>query len=109
TSSAEAVNRPQQSMKLAWDRSMAVAQALVAKGVDWWQLRLVICADHDRVSQFPSTRADDRNNSRVEVVITDEVVPNKVPLENGSTPITSPADAASGSSGASITPHSDNH
>jgi len=81
TSAAEAFNKPDAAMKLSWDRAQAVAKGLAERGVDWWQLRLVVCGDHDRLQQFPNSKADDRANSRVEVVITDEVVPDKVPMQ----------------------------
>lgn len=69
-------------MKLCSDRAMAVARALAAEGVDWWQMTLLLCADHDRVEEFPSSREADRANSRVEIILTDKVVPDKVRTEN---------------------------
>lgn len=82
-SSVESARGPEASMKLSSDRALAVAHALAGEGVDWWQLRLVLCADHDRVESFPSSREADKANARVEVILTDQVVPNKVRTENG--------------------------
>ena len=66
-------------MQLSSARAMAVAKALAIEGVAWWQLRLVVCADHDRVEAYPSNRNADKANARVEVIITDQVVPDEVP------------------------------
>jgi hypothetical protein len=69
-------------MKLSSDRAMTVARALAAEGVDWWQMRLILSADHDRVEMFPASTEADRANARVEIILTDKVVPNKVPTRN---------------------------
>jgi hypothetical protein len=58
---------------------MVVAKALAKEGVNWWQIRLVASADHDRVEAHPSSRNADKTNSRVEVILTDQVVPDAVP------------------------------
>ena len=78
-SSVEANRGPEQAMQLSSARAMAVAKALAIEGVAWWQLRLVVCADHDRVEAYPSNRNADKANARVEVIITDQVVPDEVP------------------------------
>jgi chemotaxis protein MotB len=82
-SSVEAGRGPEHSMKLSSDRSVAVAHALADEGVDWWQMRLVLCADHDRVQSYPSSTEADRANARVEIILTDKVVPDKIPTRNG--------------------------
>lgn len=82
-SSVEAARGPEASMKLSSDRALTVARALAANGVDWWQMRLVLSADHDRVDAFPTSKEDDRANARVEIILTDQVVPDKVRTENG--------------------------
>ena len=84
-SSVEASRGPEPSMKLSSDRALVIARALAANGVDWWQLRLVLSADHDRLDAFPSSREDDRANARVEIILTDKVVPDKVRTQNGDT------------------------
>ena len=80
-SAAEAFHRAEQSMKLAFDRALAVAEVLAQNGVDWWQIRLLACGDHERVSAFPGSQHEDAANSRVEVVVTDQVVPEAVPTQ----------------------------
>jgi hypothetical protein len=42
-------------------------------------MRLVVNGDNDRAEAFPTTKTADRANARVEVVLTDDVVPDKVP------------------------------
>lgn len=78
-SSVEAAQGSEQAMRLSSDRALAAARALTGAGVDWWQLRLVLCADHERSEAFPVNRAADKPNARVEVIITDQVVPDRVP------------------------------
>jgi flagellar motor protein MotB len=78
-SSVEAQRGPEQAMRLSSERAMTVARALAQAGVDWWQMRLVVCADHDRAEAYPTNRAADKSNARVEVIITDQVVPDPVP------------------------------
>lgn len=80
-SSAEAAKGLDTSMQLSFERAMKVANALAEAGVDRWQMRLVQCADRDRVEAFPTNQKTDRANARVEVVITDEVAPEKVPTK----------------------------
>lgn len=77
-SALEARKGPEEAMRLSSERSLAVAGQLAASGVDWWQMRLVVCADHDRVEAHPSGATADRANARVEVILTDEVVPDQV-------------------------------
>jgi outer membrane protein OmpA-like peptidoglycan-associated protein len=81
-SSAEAAGGPAAAMRLSFERAVAVADALAAEGIDWWQMRLVICGDHERVAAFPSSAATDSTNARVEVVLTDESVPDRVPTRH---------------------------
>jgi len=79
TSSVETARGPEMAMKLSADRAMVVARALASQGIDWWQMQLVICADHDRLEAFPTTRTADKANARVEIILTDQVVPDQVP------------------------------
>lgn len=80
-STLEAQRGPEQAMHLAGQRAELVARSLAAEGVDWWQMRLVVCSDHDRLAAFPSSASADRVNSRVEIVATDEVVTDQVPTQ----------------------------
>ena len=77
-SSVEASRGPEYAMTLSSQRAMAVARALAAAGVDWWQMRLVLCADHDRADAYPTSREADGENARVEIILTDDVVPEKI-------------------------------
>ena len=80
-SAAEAYADPERAMKLAMDRAMKVAEALHRRDVSWWQMRIVACADNDRLIALPSSREDDRANARVEVIVTDQLVPPQVPTQ----------------------------
>lgn len=60
--------------ELSNQRAMAVAQALVEAGLRPENLRLVDCGSADRVVSRTYDREQDRNNQRVEVVTTNEVV-----------------------------------
>ena len=96
-SSVEAGRGAEQSMKLSSDRALVGARALAANGVDWWQMRLILCADHDRVESFPASREDDKANARVEIILTDDVLPEKVPTRHGDS--VTPAAGTSASAG----------
>jgi flagellar motor protein MotB len=93
-SSVEAARGAENSMRLSSDRALQVARALAAEGVDWWQMRLVVCADHDRLQAYPQNRTADKANARVEIIITDQVVPDQVP-----TRYVEPGASADGSGG----------
>jgi len=94
TSSVEALHGPEAAMKLSSDRAMAVAHMLAQEGIDWWQMRLVTCGDHDRLAAFPANRAADKANARVEIILTDQVVPDQVPTRYSNQPA-GPAPGAS--------------
>ncbi len=78
-SSMEASKGEERAAKLAFERALAVARALTTEKVAWWQLRMVTCADHDRLDAFPTSRNSDKSNARVEIILTDEVLPDQVP------------------------------
>jgi len=78
-SRAEAAGAPEHAMRLSLDRALAVSRELAAAGVEWWNLRLVLAGDHDRLNQHPQTGAADATNARVEIIVTDEVPPSRVP------------------------------
>jgi outer membrane protein OmpA-like peptidoglycan-associated protein len=80
-SAAEAYANPDRAMKLALDRAMAVAEALHQRDISWWQMRIVACADNDRLIELPGNRSDDSPNARVEVIVTDQLVPQQVPTQ----------------------------
>jgi len=93
-SALEARKGPEEAMRLASERSLAVAAQLAAAGIDWWQMRLTVCADHDRIDAYPASVDADKANARVEVILTDEVVPDQVPTRYGDPATTSPTTPA---------------
>jgi outer membrane protein OmpA-like peptidoglycan-associated protein len=80
-SAAEAFHLPDQGMRLSFDRVLAVAKVLAEVGIDWRQIRLIACADNDRVKAITYDKAGHQPNERVEVVLTDEVMPDYVPTK----------------------------
>ncbi len=93
-SSVEASRGPEASMHLSNSRALAVARALSAEGVDWWQMILISSGDHDRLEAFPASREADRANARVEIILTDRVVNPKVRTEHGEATTTASANAS---------------
>jgi len=85
-STLEGRHGPEQAMRLSSERALAVARELAAAGIDWWQMRLTVCADHDRIDAHPAGRDADQANARVEVILTDEVMPDQVPTRYGDAP-----------------------
>lgn len=81
-SSVEAARGPEAASRLSFERAQAVARTLAEAGVDWWRMRLVLAADHDRIDRYPRNSAADRANARVEIILTDEVVPEPVPTRS---------------------------
>lgn len=72
----EQMHNHQKGMELSYQRALAVAQALVDAGMRWESLRVVACSDGDRVVQRTFDRDADRGNQRVEIVVTNYVVPS---------------------------------
>jgi flagellar motor protein MotB len=75
-SAAEANHNKEQAMGLAYARSLAAARTLVIEGMRWDQLRVVACADNERATPLAHDDQEQRNNQRVEVVETKEVMPS---------------------------------
>lgn len=73
-SPSETMRREERGMALGYARAAAVAQALVAGGLKWEQLRVVSCGDHERQVQRTYDRDADRRNQRVEIIVTGETV-----------------------------------
>lgn len=71
-SAAEAYDQPDRGMSLAHARALAVARELVVRGIPWRRLRLVACADNERLVPPTRQEADDSANQRVEVLQADE-------------------------------------
>ena len=80
-SAAEAFGRSDRGMRLSYERTAAVAEALVADGVPWGNLRVVACADNDRLVGVAYDAAGHRANQRVELIVTDEVVKEHTPAD----------------------------
>jgi outer membrane protein OmpA-like peptidoglycan-associated protein len=79
TSVSEAYQRRDQAMRLSYNRAHAVAGALVERGLEWWQIRIVACADTERNDAAPRTRTDDSANGRVEVIVTNQASSDETP------------------------------
>lgn len=69
-SAAEAFDRPDSGMELSSQRAMAVARALSDSGIAWSQLRVIACADNDRLAQKTYDQLGHRANQRVEIIET---------------------------------------
>ena len=72
----EATRHEPRGMELSYERAMTVAQALTASGVDWHQIRIIACGDADPLVAEAYDEAQHRENRRVEIITTDDVVPN---------------------------------
>ena len=64
------MHNPTKALDLSYERAKAVAAALVESGMKWEAIRVVGMGDSDRVVGRTFDRQQDRNNQRVEVVIT---------------------------------------
>ncbi|MBI1825912.1 MAG: OmpA family protein [Planctomycetes bacterium] len=73
-SAAEGYENPEGAMRLAFDRALAVARELVARGVEWKQIRIMSLADNDRVKSTVYDKAGHQVNQRVEIIVTDQVM-----------------------------------
>lgn len=76
-SAAEAIDRPDRGMQLSFERAQAVAQALVAQGASWPQLRIIAAGDGERVVPVAYDADKHAANQRVELVVTDRVTPER--------------------------------
>ncbi len=68
----ETMHNQARGRDLSYQRGMAVASALVENGMKWELLRVVACGDSSRVAPRALTSEDDRQNQRVEVIVTNE-------------------------------------
>lgn len=71
-SAAESRASEDAGMRLSFERSLAVAKALVADGLDWRQLRILACKDNDRANPLAYDQPGQDQNQRVEALLTDE-------------------------------------
>jgi flagellar motor protein MotB len=75
-SAAEAYRSGDRGMKIAFDRAMTVGEALAEEGLDWRQMRLIAAGDNDRLTALVHDKAGQRRNQRVEIVVTNEAMPD---------------------------------
>ncbi len=73
-SAAENAVNEDRAMALSFERTMAVARQLAAAGIEWKQMRMIACGDHERLKALAYSPADQRLNQRVEIILTDELV-----------------------------------
>lgn len=74
-SQSESRRDPERAMDLSWRRARAVSRALVEQGVEWGQIRMSQAGDGDRkVDRSYDER--DRGNQRVEVIPTNDPLPD---------------------------------
>jgi flagellar motor protein MotB len=73
-SSAEAFRAPDRGMQLSYDRALAVATHLAGQGVPWNQMRIIACADGERLMAVAYDVTGHRANQRVELIVTDRIV-----------------------------------
>ncbi|GMV24107.1 MAG: hypothetical protein AMXMBFR58_01380 [Phycisphaerae bacterium] len=74
TAPSEAMRNEARSRQLSYERAMAVAQALSVQGVPWAQMRVVACGDTERAVARTYDRELERQNQRVEVILTRDVM-----------------------------------
>ena len=74
-SPSEAMRDPLRAMKISHERAVVVAKELVEAGLKWEQMRVMAYGDNDRLVARTYSRETDRNNQRVEVVVTTETLP----------------------------------
>ncbi|MFN0132793.1 MAG: OmpA family protein [Phycisphaerales bacterium] len=98
-SPSETMRREERGIALGYGRAVSVANALVAGGLRWEQLRVVSCGDHERQTQRTYDRDADRSNQRVEIIVTGETItepPRPGTSGDASTPSTGSQPAAGG-------------
>lgn len=72
----EAMRNVRAARQLSYDRAYAVAEVLVQNGVSWENIRVSSLGEMDRVVARTYDRDKDRANQRVEIVQTDEPLPD---------------------------------
>jgi flagellar motor protein MotB len=80
-SAQEAFSQSDHNTRLGFERALAVAQALVERGLDWRQLRVVSCADSDRAQSIAYDEPGHKKNRRVEIIVTDHVMTDSTQTE----------------------------
>lgn len=85
-SALEAAAGVDPAMSISHRRAMAVAKGLEKRGIPWSRLRVVACADGDRITPIAYDEAGHRSNQRVEVLVTRELVPEDPFLRESAKP-----------------------
>lgn len=80
-SAAEAVQHEDRGLSFSYQRALHVAQGLVAEGVGWSQIRVVACADNDRIVPSGFEEASQQSNQRVEVIVRGDLIPEDVHIK----------------------------
>lgn len=73
-SAAEAYRLPDRGMQLGFQRALAVANEMAKSDVEWKRLRVVSCADNERLNTETYNKAGHEDNARVEIVLTNEIL-----------------------------------
>jgi len=85
-SAAEACSQPDRGLRLSFERAMTVARLLTENDVEWRQVRLLACGDGDRIEAITYERDEQSSNQRVEVILTEELMPDYTPTTESSPP-----------------------
>lgn len=72
---SETFRNPDKGNSLSFERAAAVAKVLVDNGVRWSQMRLVACGDSFPAGAISGDAAQNTSSERVQVLITQELVP----------------------------------
>lgn len=72
---SETFRNPDRGNSLSFERASAVARAMVDNGVKWSQMRLVACGDSFPATALSGEAGQNTSSQRVEVLITQELVP----------------------------------
>ncbi|MEX2218633.1 MAG: flagellar motor protein MotB [Phycisphaerales bacterium] len=91
-SPSETFRNVENGIALSHKRALAVARELVAQGVQWSQIRLVACGDNERRGKREYDREADRQNQRVEVIVSGDPAPEEpTGTPSGAVPHPAPA------------------
>ena len=83
---AEAVNTPDRGLRLSFERAIAVATLLHENEIEWRRIRVMACCDSDRMEPVIYGKTDQGLNQRVEVVLTEELMPDYTPTTESAAP-----------------------
>ncbi|MCE9589862.1 MAG: OmpA family protein [Planctomycetes bacterium] len=78
TSPAESQAFDDHGMSLSFSRAMVIARELENMGVEWQRMRIIASGDNERLRRSVYTGPGQETNQRVEVVLTNELMPGAV-------------------------------